>query len=84
MRVFGFPGRAIRVTRLGVVPAMLTTTTSRSRIEETYAVVVPLTATVNGVSPPATPGVTEVLYGRRSYSNRFVLVAVSMTVIKSL
>ena len=65
------------------LPEMSTTTISRSRVDDTNALV-PLTTTSNGYSPPGVPLAPPVLNGRRSYSNRVLAVGMSTTVIESL
>ena len=71
VNLFGWPVNGIRVVTLGVAPR-LATTTSRSRMLETYAVAagpLPFTATQNGYSPPGTPDFAgSLLPGRRSSS----------------
>src|SRR5713226_3859106 len=64
----GWPLTLMRLLTAGV-PEISTTTTSRSRILETYAVVFPFTVTQNGYSPPGVPDCAGlILPGRRSNS----------------
>ena len=68
--LFGCPFTGMRAATPGVGPR-LTTTISRSRTLDTYAVALdplPFTTTQNGYSPPGTPGcgLLTLLPGRRS------------------